>query len=171
MSHATKRSPHSTPTTKWADRRASSLLKSSQTFGTVPAVSYPNGPPLFSSIRFTTLQLRNGSFRNSKGIPKSISPISQKPYCSYRAFIKDCPSGQLDRVEFREIFRDSSSFNDLDEFSDRLFSVFDENRNGAVDFREFICVLSIISRGSLEEKLKRTPRSTDGARPIDLFRL
>ena len=69
VSRAIKRSPHST-STKWANRIASSLLNRSQNSWAVPSVSYPNRPPLLSSIRFTILQLRNKSFRNSKGTPE-----------------------------------------------------------------------------------------------------
>lgn len=39
-------------------------------------------------------------------------------------------------------------------FLHRLFDAFDENHNGSIDFREFIKGLSIILKGSTEEKME-----------------
>lgn len=35
----------------------------------------------------------------------------------------------------------------------RIFAIFDEENNGVLDFREFICGVSILLRGTLKEKL------------------
>jgi Ca2+-binding EF-hand superfamily protein len=84
--------------------------------------------------------------------------------------MRGCPSGQLelDKAGFKRIFQDSPS-SDQDDFFGHIFNVFDEDKSGTIDFRELICALSAISHGPAEEKLKCTPRSTDGARPINLF--
>ena len=34
-----------------------------------------------------------------------------------------------------------------------MFHVFDKDSSGEIDFKEFICALSITSRGSVEDKL------------------
>ena len=68
--------------------------------------------------------------------------------------MKDCPAGQLDKTEFSRIYKQFFPFGDPGEFSEYVFDVFDVNKNGTIDFKEFICALSITSRGSLDEKLR-----------------
>ncbi|KAI9352289.1 EF-hand [Zopfochytrium polystomum] len=71
----------------------------------------------------------------------------------YKGFMQDCPSGSLDKVEFLKIYRQFFPFGDPTAFVEFAFAAIDENKNGKIDFPEFVRALSVSSRGSIEDRL------------------
>lgn len=93
---------------------------------------------------------------------RSFPFISPRLHRRYKGFLKDCPSGQLNKEEFSRIYKQFFPFGDPGEFADYVFNVFDEDKNGTIEFKEFICALSVTSRGRLDEKLRCMSRATPG---------
>ncbi|KAL0480677.1 serine/threonine-protein phosphatase 2B regulatory subunit [Acrasis kona] len=65
--------------------------------------------------------------------------------------------GVIDKQEFQNALGLKDSL-----FVDRMFSLFDEDNDGTIDFREFICGLSVFcEKGTIDEKLKFSFRIYD----------
>ena len=52
----------------------------------------------------------------------------------YRGFMKDCPSGKLNRNDFTAIYSEFFPTGNVTEFATFMFNLFDEDRSGEIDF-------------------------------------
>ena len=72
----------------------------------------------------------------------------------HKGFMAECPSGRMTKNEFEKIYNNSFQEGDASRFADHVFRTFDKDGDESIDFKEFICGLSITCHGSEEDKLR-----------------
>jgi len=77
----------------------------------------------------------------------------------HKEFLKKFPSGQITKDQFASIFRPNSLGSDPE--LTHLFNAFDKNRNGKIDFNEFMYALAMTRGEPLRETLELAFRCYD----------
>ena len=72
----------------------------------------------------------------------------------YESFKKDCPERFLTPEKYIQIYKKFFPSGDAEKFSEHIFRTFDTDRNGVLDFKEFLLAINIMSGGTPVEKLK-----------------
>ncbi|KAH9529974.1 Kv channel-interacting protein 4 [Dermatophagoides farinae] len=73
----------------------------------------------------------------------------------YRGFKQEAPSGVVREDSFKHIY--SQFFPkgaDVNQYAHYVFNTFDPERTGIVTFTDFVIGLSVLSRGTIQDKLK-----------------
>ncbi|KAI8903766.1 hypothetical protein EDD86DRAFT_214192 [Gorgonomyces haynaldii] len=79
----------------------------------------------------------------------------------HRGFVKDCPSGQMDKKDLHNIYKQYFPFGDANKYANAVFGHLDIDKDGFINFDDFIQSLDISAKGSMEEKLEWSFRLYD----------
>merc|ERR1712183_171456 len=79
----------------------------------------------------------------------------------YKGFMADCPDGRLNTNAFMKIYSKCFPGGCVSEFCDHVFRTFDSDKNGFIDFKEFLLAIDVTSSGSREQKLNWAFRMYD----------
>ncbi|XP_067909496.1 A-type potassium channel modulatory protein KCNIP2 isoform X3 [Heterodontus francisci] len=71
----------------------------------------------------------------------------------YRGFKTECPSGVVNEETFKQIYSQFFPQGDSSMYAHFLFNAFDTDHNGSVSFENFVTGLSVILRGTIDDKL------------------
>ena len=101
--------------------------------------------------------------QNSKLTPKEFADLRREAKYSddelrdwHRKFMNEFPDGTVTIDEFKDIYDAHFPYGDSNKFSDHVFRIYDANSDGRIDFLEFMTVLSVTNRGTLDQKLTWT---------------
>ncbi|XP_008063581.1 guanylyl cyclase-activating protein 3 [Carlito syrichta] len=107
---------------------------------------------------------------NSESIASDhISVPAQETYMWYRTFMMEYPSGLQTLHEFKTLLGLQGLNQKANKHIDQVYNTFDMNKDGFIDFLEFIAAVNLIVREKLEQKLKWYFKlyDTDGNGSID----
>ncbi|XP_060926281.1 guanylyl cyclase-activating protein 1 [Limanda limanda] len=87
----------------------------------------------------------------------------------YRKFMTECPSGVLTFYEFKQFFGLRNLSDTSNAYIETMFTTFDMNDDGYIDFMEYVAALSLVLKGGVQKKLRWYFKlyDTDGSGCID----
>lgn len=72
----------------------------------------------------------------------------------YRGFKQECPSGVVDEDTFKGIYAQFFPQGNSSLYAHHVFKAFDQDDKGTISFQDFVTGLSVLARGTVEEKLE-----------------
>jgi len=79
----------------------------------------------------------------------------------YQAFLVNHPDGHISRKCFQSILGEGCPGTNTSKISKHIWRMYDTNKDGFIDFREFMMVLYVMSHGNSEENLRQIFRVFD----------
>jgi len=103
-----------------------------------------------------------GSFSSkSKLSPEDVTYLtentqfsSQEVFDWFSSFKQDCPSGKLGPDKFIEMYSKFFPSGNSKSFCEHVFRAFDTDKNGVIDFKEFLLAIDVSTGGSPHKKLE-----------------
>ncbi len=86
-------------------------------------------------------------------LQKEFSAMDKDKSGMFLNFFTHSIAGELDKTEFKTLFKSRVKGINDDQL-DKLFSAFDSDASGKITFKELVVALSLMSKGTGEDKLK-----------------
>ncbi|XP_029796746.1 guanylyl cyclase-activating protein 3 isoform X2 [Suricata suricatta] len=92
---------------------------------------------------------------NSESIAggQKVVPATET-YIWYKKFMREYPSGLQTLHEFKSLLGLQGLNPKANQHVDQVYNTFDINKDGFIDFLEFIAAINLVIRGKMEQKLK-----------------
>merc|ERR1711936_1138245 len=71
----------------------------------------------------------------------------------YRAFKQECPNGIIDADTFKDVYENIFPLGDASKYASLVFKCIDKDETGGITFGDFMEFLSVISKGTTQEKI------------------
>ncbi|KOB77443.1 Uncharacterized protein OBRU01_04066, partial [Operophtera brumata] len=102
------------------------------------------------------LRQQRQAYEGGHGLPQDKHVLRRDHYQG-----QDCPNGRLTPAKFVDMYKMFFPSGNAVEFCDHVFRTFDMDKNGYIDFKEFLQAIHVTSSGTPEEKLKWAFRMYD----------
>ena len=79
----------------------------------------------------------------------------------YKRFTEDCPNGRLTPEKFIDVYKTFFWIGYAEQYCDHVFRTFDTDKNGFIDFKEFLLAVYVTSDGTAKQKLESAFRMYD----------
>ncbi|XP_051847161.1 guanylyl cyclase-activating protein 3 [Antechinus flavipes] len=81
-----------------------------------------------------------------------ITPVQTHVW--FKRFMTECPSGLQTLHEFKALLGLRGLNQRANQYVVQLFNIFDKNKDGFIDFLEFIAAVNLVLQGKVDQKLK-----------------